>query len=265
MRVLSLGAGVQSTTLAFMIEKGEVEPVDCAIFADTQAEPPEVYEWLEYIKSNVSYPIHIVTAGNLEEDAVKMRVNKKTGEIYWRNMLPTFMLKKGVGGAGIFPRHCTMDYKIVPIKRKIRELLGKDWRKGRVTQLIGISTDEASRMKDSRVNYITNIWPLIDLQMSRADCIHWMQNNGYPTPPKSACYFCPFHSNVEWSRLKLEMPILFEKAKHFEERLQQSAAKCSNTYGVPFLHRSCQPINQAPLDKGQLELFDMECEGMCGV
>lgn len=265
MRVLSLGAGVQSTTLAFMIEKGEVEPVDCAIFADTQAEPPEVYEWLEYIKSNVSYPIHIVTAGNLEEDAVKMRVNKKTGEIYWRNMLPTFMLKKGIGGAGIFPRHCTTDYKIVPIKRKIRELLGKDWRKGRVTQLIGISTDEASRMKDSRVNYITNVWPLIDLQMSRADCIHWMQNNGYPTPPKSACYFCPFHSNDEWNRLKMDNPILFDKAKQFEERLQQSAASSPKTYGVPFLHRSCQSIDKAPLEKGQLEMFDMECEGMCGV
>ena len=175
------------------------------------------------------------------------------------------MQKKGIGGAGIYPRLCTTDYKIVPIKRKIRELLGEDWRKRRVTQLIGISTDEASRMKDSRVKYIINVWPLIDLKMSRADCINWMERNGYPTPPKSACYFCPFHSNVEWSRLKLEMPILFEKAKHFEERLQQSAAKCSKTYAVPFLHRSCQPINQAPLDKGQLELFDMECEGMCGI
>tara|TARA_Y100000004_G_scaffold56621_1_gene62990 strand:- start:841 stop:966 length:126 start_codon:yes stop_codon:yes gene_type:complete len=31
LRVLSLGAGVQSSTLALMIEKGEIPMVDCAI------------------------------------------------------------------------------------------------------------------------------------------------------------------------------------------------------------------------------------------
>ena len=42
LRVLSLGAGVQSTTLALMIEKGEIPMVDCAIFADTMGEPKKV-------------------------------------------------------------------------------------------------------------------------------------------------------------------------------------------------------------------------------
>ena len=59
LRVLSLGAGVQSSTLALMIHKGEIPMVDCAIFADTQAEPPKVYEWLEFIKKTVSYPVCI--------------------------------------------------------------------------------------------------------------------------------------------------------------------------------------------------------------
>ena len=54
LRVLSLGAGVQSSTLALMIHKGEIPMVDCAIFADTQAEPPKVYEWLKFIKKTVS-------------------------------------------------------------------------------------------------------------------------------------------------------------------------------------------------------------------
>ena len=36
LRVLSLGAGVQSTTLALMAAHGEIGPMpDCAIFADT--------------------------------------------------------------------------------------------------------------------------------------------------------------------------------------------------------------------------------------
>ena len=38
LRILSLGAGVQSSTVALMIEKGEIPMVDCAIFSDTQDE-----------------------------------------------------------------------------------------------------------------------------------------------------------------------------------------------------------------------------------
>ena len=57
LRVLSLGAGVQSSTLALMIHKGEIPMVDCAIFADTQAEPPKVYDWLKFIKKTVNYAI----------------------------------------------------------------------------------------------------------------------------------------------------------------------------------------------------------------
>ena len=46
LRILSLGAGVQSTTLALMIEKGEIPMVDCAIFSDVGAEPKLVYKHL---------------------------------------------------------------------------------------------------------------------------------------------------------------------------------------------------------------------------
>ena len=60
MKILSLGAGVQSSCLAFMIEKGELEPVDCAIFSDTGAEPAGVYEYLDYVESVVSFPVHRV-------------------------------------------------------------------------------------------------------------------------------------------------------------------------------------------------------------
>ena len=43
LHILSLGAGVQSSTLALMFARGEVTPMpDCAIFADTGAEPASV-------------------------------------------------------------------------------------------------------------------------------------------------------------------------------------------------------------------------------
>ncbi len=70
LRVLSLGAGVQSTALALMAAHGEIGPMpDCAIFADTGWEPKAVYEHLAWLKSpNVlPFPVHIVTGGNIRD------------------------------------------------------------------------------------------------------------------------------------------------------------------------------------------------------
>ena len=50
LKVLSLGAGVQSTTLALMINQGELPMVDCAVFADTKGEPKYVYDHLNWLK-----------------------------------------------------------------------------------------------------------------------------------------------------------------------------------------------------------------------
>jgi 3'-phosphoadenosine 5'-phosphosulfate sulfotransferase (PAPS reductase)/FAD synthetase len=69
MRILSLGAGVQSSTMALMAEEGAfgVKP-DAAIFADTGWEPPQVYEHLEWLKTKLSYPVYTIQYGNIRED-----------------------------------------------------------------------------------------------------------------------------------------------------------------------------------------------------
>ena len=54
-----------------MIEKGLVPKVDCAIFADTQSEPRAVYDWLSWLKKQLSFPVHIVTVGNLTKNLLK--------------------------------------------------------------------------------------------------------------------------------------------------------------------------------------------------
>ena len=47
LNLISLGAGVQSSVMALMAARGELEPkVDGAIFADTGAEPDDVMDWL---------------------------------------------------------------------------------------------------------------------------------------------------------------------------------------------------------------------------
>lgn len=273
LRVLSLGAGVQSSTLAFMIHKGEIPMVDCAIFADTQAEPPKVYEWLEFIKKTVSYPVHIVTWRNLEQDVLDASQGK-----YQAFTIPFYTKNKETEQKGMLMRQCTADYKIKPVTKKVRELLGYkkgervDLKEVKVEMLLGISTDELKRMRMNRLRYIDNQYPLInDFGMSRQDCIMWMKDNGYPMPTKSACYFCPFHSQSGWKEIKENDPKLFEKAVQMDKQIRdQEKYKTNNKHNDElYLHRSCEPLDKALEDDGQLDMFDgfdSICdEGMCGV
>ena len=216
--ILSLGAGVQSSTLALMAAKGLVTPMpDCAIFADTQAEPPSVYKWLDWLEKQLPFPVHRVTAGSLTERITTTRLNRKTGAPYFSNMIPAFT-ENPDGSKGITGRACTFNFKIQPIQKAARRLgeIKRGQKTVGVVQWIGISLDEVSRMKDSREPWIENRWPLIEMRMKRHDCLRWMAANGYPTPPRSACSYCPFHSDAEWRRLRTEEPLEFEKACEVE-------------------------------------------------
>ena len=70
LRVLSLGAGVQSSTLFYKILNKEIKPIDCAIFADTGNEPQAVYDYLEHLSNLADFPVHIVSKGNIINDSL---------------------------------------------------------------------------------------------------------------------------------------------------------------------------------------------------
>jgi len=257
-----------------MAARGEVSPMpDGAIFADTQAEPASVYRWLDWLEDQLPFPLHRVTEGSLT-DAVLAQKKKGDG-IAVRNLLPVFVRSKEGRSEGKVQRACTFDYKIRPLLKLQRNLasIKRGQKKVSVTTWIGISTDEVSRMKPSRERWCQHRWPLVEAGMSRHDCLLWMERNGYPTPPRSACVYCPFHSNAEWRRLKTEEPDAFEDASLFEHMLQglhmRTDIVAGHIKGTPYLHRSCEPIHQVDLstdlDRGQMGLFDNECEGMCGV
>ena len=263
MHIISLGAGVQSSTMALMAAKGEITPMpDCAIFADTQDESPKVYEWLNWLEGQLPFPVHRVSRGSLSERALTVRTSK-TGTRYTQSAVPAFIIDSA-GKVGLLMRQCTLDFKITVIQRQIRELRRN---KEHVIQWIGISRDEAQRIKPSRVKYIESRWPLIELGMTRNDCLQWMSDNGYPAPPRSSCVYCPYHNNAEWNRLKNEEPDQFEKAVKFEADYQDAMSRVSGFRGTPYLHRSCKPLNEidfaSPSD--QMSLFGNECEGVCGV
>lgn len=261
LKVLSLGAGVQSTALALMAAEGRLEMPDCAIFADTGWEPNSVYEHLDRLMMAVPFPIYIVQSGNLRSDLMADR--NSTGQKF--AAVPWF-LKMPDGSASMARRQCTSEYKLRPIHRKVVELLGGKRPKGGCEMWIGISTDEAARMKPSRVQYIVNRWPLIEAEMSRQDCVRWMERYGW-TAPKSACLGCPFRSDASWRNLKDTDPAGWLDAVSVDRNLRAGAG--GQLRGTPFMHRSLKPLDEVDLstwsERGQPDLFQMECEGMCGV
>jgi len=269
--VLSLGAGVQSSTLALMAAKGEVGPMpDFAIFADTQSEPQHVYDWLDWLETQLPYPVIRATAGSIERDSVEIIPRVKTEGQYTKSLIPAFMLAKD-NSIGLLGRTCTGDYKIKPILKTVRSRCGitRGQKTLSVTQWIGISYDEVIRMKPSREKWSQHRWPLIEKEMRRGDCLEWMKANGYPEPPRSSCVFCPFHSDSEWRRLKNNHPVEFNRAMEFKAELQRTKGLTDKMKSVPYLHRSCVPLGSIDFsseeDRGQVSMFGNECEGMCGV
>jgi hypothetical protein len=253
--ILSLGAGVQSSTLYRMAALGELDKVpDYAIFADTKQEPHWVYENLDSLEKDHGNAIPIIraTAGDLGEAIVK-GVNTTGG----RFASVPFWVKRPDGTEAPGGRQCTREYKIDVVKKAVRELLGLKPR--------------AHRMKPSRYGWVHTRWPLIELMMSRQACKWWLEERGYPVPGKSACVFCPYRRLAEYARWREEEPELFDQACRMDD-LIRSSGTMKGMRGQQFILRTLVPLREVPPvselngdGPHQMDLFGEECEGMCGV
>lgn len=252
-RILSLGAGVQSTTCLLLSALGELPKLDYAIFADTGWEPSAVYRHLDEVERRIARPANIpilrVSSGNIRSDALD------PGHRF--ASMPLYILNRD-GSPGMTRRQCTGEYKIKPIKREVRRMLGYPHparvpRGVYVEQWIGISTDEFHRAKDSDVKYTRHTFPLIDLGLSRQDCLKLLAEHGWGSTPKSACLGCPFHGNAQWRQIRDGSPDEWQDVVEFDAAIRAGNAR-ANSEGRPllgqaYLHRSRLPLDQAPIDR----------------
>ena len=305
LRILSLGGGTQSCALALMSAAGDIDRLDHVIFADTHGELPETYVYLDYlapILAAANIPLHIVSAGDLEAD---LRSTIPTSS----NPTPPAHVLNPDGTKGRTNAYrCSYDYKRRVIERKVKQLVGGRgaWKHPNVVeQWIGFSREEVGRVKPALgctcghvkkqhadtgcakckcvqfAAWQVNRWPLIEMDMKRDDTIRWFPANGHPTPPRSACWFCPNSGNDRWTDLKANHADLFERACTLDETIRDGGgfnARGNVAFaGKMFLHKTLIPLRvadlrsarQVTLDGGQAELFDpdvlaMDCSaGVC--
>ena len=236
MKFFSYGGGVQSNAVMVLQAQGRVN-YDEFIFSNVGAdsENPATLEYLE------RYALPYA-----QEHGIKLTVveNKRTLHQHLVGNNCSIAIPAYLSGGMPGNRSCTVDFKIRLIARYIRvtyklyeQVVG-----------LGISTDEIHRAKIGISKVLgktiqTNEYPLIDLRLSRHDCQRIIAEAGLPVPPKSSCWFCPFHRPAYWKEMRMRDPETFEKSIALEKRINEKRDAIGRD--VVYLHPALKPLEQA--------------------
>lgn len=245
-QVWSSGGGTQSAAIAALIVQGKLPAPDLAIIVDTEREKSATWEYLEAVISPA-----LVAAG---VELVRVPKSLFTDvDLYAGNgdlLIPAYT--NATGELGKLPTFCSDKWKRRVVQRWLRAqgVVSCDcW--------IGISVDEMRRMRLSREGWFQHRYPLIELRMRRSDCYAVVKAQGWPEPPRSACWMCPQMGDREWGEMQREAPEDFARAIEFEREMRQA-----DPYA--YLHASCRPLDSIDFTEQPGLFNDQGCaSGMC--
>lgn len=269
--VLSLGAGVQSTAVYLLAMDDEIQ-IDAAVIADTGDEPEAVYAHLNWLRSLNGPPIYVRSRGRLSDSLLQSKMTESKAYGRTRFASVPFFTKAPNGEIGMTRRQCSADFKVAVVERCIRrDIVGLKPRQRMpkdvtVHQYFGISLDEARRSVGIKKRVAHPHFPLIERNWTRADCQNYLKGRVPHETPRSACVYCPFHSDAEWMRVKA-VPEDWALALRVDEGLRVDGNIVNrNMDAQMFAHRSCIPLAEVEFrHERQFNFFTGECEGMCGV
>lgn len=242
--IFSCGGGVQSTACLVLAAQGKI-PYRTFIFANVgdKAESPAT---IKYIKEVLKPYAKLHGIEWIEVN----KVNRKgeAVDLYddCMNNAKSISIPLHYKDGGLGFRNCTSKWKIQPIAKWIKHnapecVLG-----------VGISTDEPQRAKPARdSDGYSKAYPLIELGIDRSMCLQIVKQEGLPQPPKSSCWFCPYHTTEAWTHRKRESPELFKRAVELERRLCERSVEMGKDPG--FLSRHGRLLSECIPD--QLGLF----------
>lgn len=217
LRVISYGGGVQSTAMLVLAAQGVIDyPI--ALFSNV-GDDSEHPATLDYVR-NIATP-WAAERGVIVHELQRIKRDGSVETLWGR------LTKEGSRSVGIpvrmsngapGNRSCTVDFKIKVVGKWLKQHgANKD---NRARTAIGISTDEIGRMSDRyREPYQVIDYPLIDLMISRSVCEQIISDAGLPVPPKSSCFFCPYHRPQTWREMRRDEPELFQKSVELERHL----------------------------------------------
>lgn len=266
LKIFSFGGGVQSTAALVLAAQGRIDYrtfLFCNVGEDS--ENPDTLTYVQEIALPFArqYSLELLELRKVRRDGSLDSVYATITRPESRSIGIPVHMSNGAPGR----RACTLDFKIRVVDRWLRQHGAR--LSGAVVGL-GISLDEFTRMRSNTdpdtIAWKTLDYPLIDLRFDRAACVNLIQAAGLPVPPKSSCWFCPYHSRRAWQDLREKQPVLFERAVALETLINERRAGLGKDQ--VYLSRACKPLPMATTQYVQSSLLDDDqvCEsGYCFV
>lgn len=254
-QIWSYGGGTQSIAIAVLIAQGRLPKPDIAVIADTGREAQTTWDYLDkYVQpalDDIGVEIHVIphSFDGTGYNYVDLYGGKKKDTL----LIPAFV------GDGMLRGYCSTEWKRDPVRRYCRKQGvdgGEMW--------IGFSTDELERCRIYKASdKWRQVYPLLDFRMSRYDCIAKVKHMGWPEPPKSACWMCPYRDDHGWKEMRHDQPRDYQKAVEFERELNANDTQEYRDGMSLHLHRSGKPMDELVFSDEE-DLFAKPCDsGMC--
>lgn len=238
----SCGGGRQSVGIAALIVRGDLPKPDIAVIVDTERENSSTWNYYREILLPELAAVGV--------DLIRIPKSRYATVDLYRNddlLIPAFTTQNGK--IAKMPTFCSNEWKQRVVRRYLRDVgvkLCDEW--------LGISINEADRMKDSGLKWLRHVYPLIELDYSVEDCVRITAEMGWPPAKNSSCWMCPNKGRAEW----LEMSDSdFRLAQNFERRIREVDP-------FVYLTRTGQPLTRETIQTAESSTLD-ECSGRCMV
>lgn len=251
LKVLNFSGGKQSSMLAWLAIRGEIDRPDVMLSANPGMEGQSTLDYVAWVQreaNKVGIPAYTVKGPNLYEEILRLKDSGKT-----RFDTPAFYTgpDKPGGREGKLTQRCTSWAKIAPMNRasriELERVLGIKAKGGRippgtVEKWIGFSASECDRIKPPREAWSCFRYPLIDMGMTNGDVVKWYSKTGIPMPPRSVCRGC-FANDAEFFReMSVSDPDGFEQACKVDEAIRDW--KQIGVKQPVYILRSCIPLRE---------------------
>lgn len=244
-QVWSCGGGTQSAAIAVLILQGKLPKPDIAVIVDTGRETRRTWEYLDGVVNPAMKAFGLeVQRVKAEEWACRYsKINLFDLGRYKGVLIPAYSTLNG--SRSKLSNYCTGNWKIETRDNWLNKT--QKLTRSHVVTWVGFSTDEPRRyfkmMAGEEFKKGLIRLPLVhDVPTKRWEAIKLVQDFGWPTPPRSACWMCPNHDDDEWRKLMTECPEEFQKAVELEREIRKVDPDL-------WLHRSCVPLDQVDFTK----------------
>lgn len=265
-RSISYGGGVQSTALLVLAAQRRIDfPLFLMANVGEDSEHPDTLAYVRTVAMPYAekHGVELVMLDRIKRDGSVETLWGRLMKDGSRSLPIPVRMSNGAPGN----RSCTADFKIKVIGKELKRRGGS--KSNPATVGIGISLDEIHRANAREVEpHERIVYPLVGigeetgLKMTRLDCMRVIREAGIPVPPKSSCFFCPFHRPTAWADLARETPELFEKSVQLEETLNARRDMLGKDH--VFLTRFGIPLREA-IDTEQelIPWADDPADGSC--